>query len=227
MPKQKTSNLSPELAARLKQQPSEEVEFTPRSAQPLLPPEVARQRRRRGWRGKTCPPSVEIFAWLDEKYLADAKAGATDEDLVRWSGVALHTIVRWRRSRGIVRRPGQNGRCARALNLLGVEHGDVLHRCDDSPLGGLWEVPEYVLRHPLHYGELLRHLWFLYQRLGSTPRVLAEAFGIREQDVQTALALWEAFLAKNGKPCERCGISVVSADRYCSVFCWRIIEGEP
>ncbi len=221
------STLPPELVAKLKQMPTDDVDFVPRASQPEEPDKPApRHAKKRHWRGRIRPPSSETFPWLDDHFLEDAKAGASDDDLSRWSGLSKNTIVRWRRARGIKRAPKNDQRKALALNLFGTDHGDVLHRCDDSPIEGLWEVPEFVLRKPLAYGEMARHLWFLRAKLGSSVKMLAKSFGIRERDVESALALYDAFLEKNGRPCDRCGLMCLRTERYCSKECWDTAKKE-
>ncbi len=216
------NTLPPELRARLKQMPKSDVVFVPRTTQAASDLEpVPRHPNKRGWKGRKKPPSKDTFPWLDEHFLEDAKAGISDEELARQSGLSRYTIIRWRRERGITRSPSKNERKkTMALNLFGTDHGDVLHRCDDSPIQGTWQVPEYVLRVPLSYGELCRHLWFLNKKLESSPELLAQAFGIRPRDVETALTVYESFLDKNGRPCDLCGLLCIKTDRYCSKWCW-------
>jgi hypothetical protein len=209
---------------RLRKQAAASVVFTPKVSQGERKP-AARHANRKGWRMKTKPPSAKLFPWLDEHYLEDAKAGASDADLARWSGVSKAAIIRWRRSRGIRKRQGTR-EARRALNLLGTEQGDILHRSDDSPIEGLWEVPEYVLRIPLSYSETARHVYFLHHKLGTPVDGLASVVGIRQRDVETMLALYTAFLEKNGKECDRCGFPTVKTDRYCSKFCWDAAKEE-
>ena len=220
------STLRPELAARLKQLPEEDVTFVPRVEQPEEGPSPEPRHPNRVWRGKKRPPSSKTFPWLDEHFLEDARAGATDADLARWSGLSLATVVRWRRSRGIRKQKDVPRRAAPALNLLGVHHGDVLHRTEDSSVNGLWVGPEYVLRKPLKYGELCRHIHFLHGKLGSSTKLIASSLGIREQDVATALSVYDTFLEKNGRPCDWCGFPTLKTDRYCSKHCWDTAKKE-
>lgn len=219
------------LKARQRQLPQKDLLFVParrqRKSATTHSTGSVRHPKRRQYLGKLFAPVERSFAHLDAHFLEDAKAGASDADISRWSGVAKTTVIRWRRARGIKRTPSpRKKKVAYALNLFGTDHQDVLHRVQDSPIGGVWEIPEYVIRHPLNYGEMARHLYFLHHKLGSSVELLAKAFGVRERDVQTALDVYDAFLAVNGRPCDWCELPCLKHDRYCSTECWDAAKEE-
>jgi len=229
MDEEEKSTLTPEMRQMLRQMPNQEVDFVPRVAQPEHdPPIPARHPNRRAWhwQGKSRAPSTKTFPFLDEHFLEDLKAGARDEDITRWSGISLPTVIRWRRSHKIRSSKKSVQRKAVALNLFGTEHGDALHRCEDSPIRGKWEVPEYVIRKPLVYGELARCLWFLRSKLGVSSEYMAKALGIREMDVAFAMRVYDEFLSKNGHACGWCGILCSRSELYCSKECWRNAKEE-
>ena len=219
--------LTSQLRARRRQLPEDDIVFVPQRAQAEAPgkvmPRLSLPRKRETVQGTRARKSRSHgqFKHLDEHWLAETKAGASDADLARWSGVPKAVVIRWRRDRGIHRRvTKKRTKVAHALNLFGTDHEDVLHRTDDSPIAGVFDIPEYVIRNPLAYSETARHLWFLQKKLGSSNKLLSQAFGIRESDVKTALAMWENFLHAHGRPCDHCGVRCIKTDRYCSVECW-------
>jgi len=201
--------------------PSEpDVAFRPQRVQGDGKPEP-RHPNRRGWKGKVRPLSADTFPWLDKHFLELAQSGLPDEQISKQSGLNLATIIRWRRSRGVHRRTKPTlQQKAMALNLLGLPLRDVLHRVEDSIVEGSWSPPEFVLREPLRYLELAKHLWFLRTRLGSSFELLASAFGLKPADVETAVTLYDNHMQKNGRPCDQCGEPAPKTDRYCSQHCW-------
>lgn len=216
--------MTSQLRARQSRLPEPDMQFVPRRAQAespskQLPSLPLTQKRSRKPKLRT---SQKNFAHLDENWQEEMRAGASDDDLAKWSGVPKNAVTRWRRARGVHRRPTtkKERKVAFALDLFGTGHGDVLHRTEDSPIGGVFNVPEFVIRRPLDYGELVRHLWFLQHKLGSSTELLAKTFGLREEDVKAGLNLWDAFLEKNGRECDHCGLRCIKHDRYCSVECW-------
>ena len=88
---------------------------------------------------------------------------------------------------------------------MGAEYNTALHVTASARLGGLWEVPEFVLRRPLDYDAFARVAFFLSDDLAMTAEAVAEALGVRPRDVEAALELWAAHLERRGAPCETCG----------------------
>lgn len=134
-------------------------------------------------------------------YVRDAEAGVPDTTIARNAGVSAAAVRKWRRALGI--KPSVELARADAVDVFGSGTRDYAHRVAASPVRGMFEVPEYVLRHPLQYEALARHLYEMRRLLGSTDAELAAAFGIRESDVATCVLLWGAHLQRNGRSC--CG----------------------
>lgn len=134
-------------------------------------------------------------------FLRDVRAGVPDDLIAKSAGVPVRAVRRWRRQHGI--QAGIQDTVALAADVFGTGSRDTMHRSASSPIGGRFEVPEYVLRVPLQYEALARHLHALHDVLGSSAAELAAAFGIRDQDVETCLVLWQAHLERSGVPC--CG----------------------
>lgn len=182
---------------------------------------MAEREQTRLWRGKKRPRTQDTFPWLDKHFKDDARAGVPDKEISRQSGISVPMVIRWRRSRGIHRKDHTLGEETRAVavSLLGKHHGDVLHRVGDSAVGGRWTPPEYVLRRPLNYSELARHLYFLDIKMGTGYGELAGAFGIREDDVRVAIEVYEAYIEREGHECASCGLLIPKKDTYCSREC--------
>ncbi len=136
-----------------------------------------------------------------EPLLRDARAGVPDDLIAKTAGVSVRAVRRWRQRHGIKAAP--QDAAALAADVFGTGAVDTMHRSASSPIGGLFEVPEYVLRVPLQYEALARHLHALHDVLGSSAEELAAAFGLRRSDVETCLVLWQAHLERSGVPC--CG----------------------
>lgn len=164
---------------------------------------------------------VSSFALLDE-YLEEAKTGAPDEWLARATNVALTTVLEWRRERGIRREKEHKAveGVFWAVDMFGDREDSYLHRAETSPIAGRWEPPEFVLRRPLRYAELCRHLHYLTTRLGTGSQLLAEAFGFKETDIDLAVEIWDAHLRKKGAPCATCErLTDPIYGAYCSNAC--------
>ncbi len=147
----------------------------------------------------------ESYSRLDD-YIDEARAGAPDDWLSRKTSVAYHTVIRWRKARGLKRPRRQTidevGKWA--LDVFGDAYDAALHSTSSVVLDGLWEVPEYVLRVPLDYDALCRLIWELVvQKYGI--KEIAAAIGLKERDVEHALALQAAYLETRGVDCKKCG----------------------
>jgi hypothetical protein len=163
----------------------------------------------------------QAFADLDG-FADEARAGMPDEALARAAGVALTSVLAWRRARGIKRTSGHLRRRESQISALDAfgDHYDPGLHSTGSAMKGQWEIPQYVLRTPLRYDEMCRQLYFLHVELGSGAELLAKAFGFRERDVEMALAVEVAHLQKHGAPCARCGVPCDPRyGKYCSTRC--------
>ncbi len=116
--------------------------------------------------------------------------GATDEAIAGHVGVSLADVKRWRVRQGSPPGPNVGRALAEAMTLFG-EPGDVLHRAEESHVGGLFEIPQYVLRIPLEYRGFAKYVHLLATEHGIAAGELAASFGVREEDVRHAIILWE------------------------------------
>jgi hypothetical protein len=159
----------------------------------------------------------DLDAWLEE-----ANAGMPDENLARAANVSMTAVLEWRRARGVKRLRGHLRRREKelwAVDAFGDHYDAELHAVS-STLRGMWDLPEYMLRQPLNYDLLCRYLYFLHIELGCTPDALAEAFGIKERDVEMAIAVEVSHLSRVSVPCKTCGQSTDPAyGPYCSERC--------
>lgn len=180
--------------------------------------------RGRGRNRGRMPSLPEAYRFLDDHYAADLDAGVEDADIARSSGLPVSVVVRWRREHRGVRRaahPAKKAAALKALELLGHDHGDVMHRTDASPVDGRWEVPEYVLRRPLDYTAFVTACWALWRKVGMTPRRVAAALGVRVEDVNAALLLMSDRLRSRRRTCWLCDDPVMTPG-YCSALCERL-----
>lgn len=178
---------------------------TERTIKDILRPKARpKPPRPRPTRPKTRAESFkDLDLWLDE-----ATAGMPDEALARAANVSLTAVLEWRKERGVKRKKGRASR--READVWAVDafgDGYVHHEIHEtsSQLKGLWDLPEYVLRVPLDYDELSRALFFLHHEQGTAPDALAKAFGLRERDVEMAIAVETAHLQRVGIACKKCG----------------------
>lgn len=130
-----------------------------------------------------------------DPYLAEVRAGASDEAVARAAGVAEAQVARWRRSQHVGRPRGRPTSVMRttslAVELLGHPFDPVIADVRSSPLGGRFEAPEYVLRDGLEY-ELLVQFVEVLALSGYTDGEIATGIGIRQHDVVIARKLAEA-----------------------------------
>jgi hypothetical protein len=163
----------------------------------------------------------ESFKDLDGWY-EEAVAGMPDEALARAANVSMTAVLEWRKARGIKRKKGWERH--REINTWAIDaFGDgyvpEIHAAQ-SQLKGQWDLPEYVLRTPLDYDQLTRALFFLHFEQGTSPDTLAKAFGLRERDVEMAIAVETAHLQRVGVPCAACGrVCDPAYGKYCSTRC--------
>lgn len=171
-------------------------------------------------------PLVEALEILDA-YTDEAKAGMTTEALADKAGVSRVAVREWRRARGIPEPPlAAVLDNSRALGLLESDGRTALHYVRelglDEALGevGTWEPTEYVIHSPIEYTEFTRHIYFLHTRLGSDPITLARALGVRERDVELAIAIERRHLEQHGRTCRACAYPVDPRyGLFCSVTC--------
>lgn len=148
-----------------------------------------------------------------DAFIQDARAGVPDALIAKRAGLTARAVRRWRQERGIKAQAPDLG--AAAVNAFGLEPRDTMHRVEASAVGGCFDVPEYVLRIPLKYEALARHIHAMHDVLGSTAAELSAAVGIRESDVEACLALWQAHLERRGVQC--CG--ALHDPRFCCPRC--------
>jgi len=164
---------------------------------------------------------VESFKDLDAWH-EEAVAGMPDESLARAANVSMTAVLEWRKARKIKRKKGWERR--REAEVWAVDaFGDGFVpdvQATSSQLKGQWDLPEYVLRTALNYDELCRALFFLHFEQGTTPDALARAFGLRDRDVEMAIAVETAHLQRVGVPCHVCGrVCDPAYGKWCSTRC--------
>lgn len=130
-----------------------------------------------------------------------SRSGVPDEVISERSGVSTTSVAQWRRAKGIKKPRGYAGGAQGqryALQLLG-DSFEVPHAVKNT-FGGNWKVPEYLLRVPLSYTAFCR----LVHGLELSAAEVAEAIGVKEQDVLDARATWRRYLSIKGHVCKKC-----------------------
>ncbi len=167
--------------------PTTTVELPPFEPADELPPEK-KSRCRRG----PYLRAAEVDAKL-EPFVEDAHAGVPDSMLAQRSGLTTERVRQWRRRRGIQGRRGRpsaaEGRAYLVAPLLGERVPPVAQDVD-SPVGGRWRPPVYLLREPLRYDLFTACVVVLVEQF--TTAEISAAIGIAERDVFDAIALHEA-----------------------------------
>lgn len=187
-------------------------------------------RERKGQRNKPKPSRPkgqdESFRDLDG-FLEEAQAGMPDPALARAANVSETVVLLWRKARGIKRKRGHARRKemeAYAVDAFGDGYVPDIHAMR-SELKGVWDLPEFLLRVPLDYDQLTRHLYFLHVEMGSPIDTLAKAFGFRERDVEMAIAVELAHLERVSIACVICTKPTDPAyGKTCSVRCQHELE---
>jgi hypothetical protein len=166
-------------------------------------PVKRKQAKPRPTRPKTHAESFkDLDAWHEE-----AVAGMPDESLARAANVSMTAVLEWRKVRKIVRKKGWERRRETevwAIDAFGDGYVSEIQAAQ-SRVKGQWDLPEYVLRRALDYDEMSRALFFLHHEQGTGIDTLAKAFGLRERDVEMAIAVETAHLHEHGAPCVVCG----------------------
>ncbi|MBZ0121178.1 MAG: hypothetical protein K8H88_29555 [Sandaracinaceae bacterium] len=113
--------------------------------------------------------------------------------LAQRSGLTTERVRQWRRRRGIQGRRGRpsaaEGRAYLVAPLLGERVPPVAQEVD-SPVGGTWRPPVYLLREPLRYDLFAACVVALVEQF--TTAEISAAIGIAERDVFDAVVLHEA-----------------------------------
>lgn len=171
-------------------------------------------------------PLDEAMRILDS-LRAEAEAGMTTEALADKAGVSRLAVREWRRARGVPEPAFADVlENVRAVSLLPADNRSALHYVRelglatelDSPVP--WEPTEYVIHSPLNYTEFTRHVYFLHTRLGSDVQTLAQALGVRERDIELAIAIERRHLEQHGRTCRACAYPVDPRyGLFCSVTC--------
>ena len=158
---------------------------------------------------------------LDE-FLDEARAGMPDDALARAAGVSRTSVLEWRKLRGVARKKGHARRREMevwAADAFGDGYAPDVHAVD-SELRGQWDLPEFLLRQPLRYDLLSRMVHQLVVLGGATCDSIARAFGLRVRDVELALEVENAHLARVSASCVVCGRAVDPAyGQTCSTLC--------
>jgi hypothetical protein len=134
--------------------------------------------------------STAVDARLAE-FEGDARAGVPDTLIAGRAKLSPAVVRQWRRRHGIA---GHSGRPPGRLQLsFGVAalFGDgppAVEHLTRSPVGGTWEVPEYVLREPLDYNAFVDAVQSLV-RLGMDAAKIASGVGVCRRDVDHAVVL--------------------------------------
>lgn len=165
------------------------------------------------------PVRAAEFARL-EGFLEQALRGTPIETIAVLADARLATAVKWRQLRNI--KPGltPHQESVSALELFSREVKDHLHRCEESPVGGVFTPPQYVLRQPLEYAEFCRAAHALHTISGFDVATLSRALGVRATDVDFALKLWTHHLTTHGVPCASCGRTTEpERGAFCSRLC--------
>lgn len=124
-------------------------------------------------------------------FAADARAGVPDALIAGRARLTTSMVREWRRRHGIV---GHRGRPPRRVQMafgLASLFGDgppAVEHLTRSPLGGTWEVPEYVLREPLDYNAFVEAVQCLVST-GMDAAKIARGLGVCRRDVDHAIVL--------------------------------------
>lgn len=183
----------------------------------LDPPRPPRPRYKPSGQKTQAESFKDLDSWLEE-----AQAGMPDDSLARAANVSMTAVLEWRKVREIKRKRGWQARREAdiwAVDAFGDGYVSEIQRAQ-SQLKGQWDLPEYVLRVPLKYDYLCRAAYFLSSDLGMTSDEIAEAVGLRTRDVEMAIAVEAAHLARTSISCSKCGRACdPHYGEFCSVRC--------
>lgn len=137
-------------------------------------------------------PALEADAVLD-RYLLDARAGVADVLIAKKTGLPAEVVRYWRRRRCVRGRSGRTPLHLDAELFLRSIRGEPVDPVSHAVRGGRrgFEVPPYVLRIPLDYGELAAVVARLHAD-GLHVSRLSAALGIAETDLLVALTYFQA-----------------------------------
>ena len=127
---------------------------------------------------------------VDERvapYAEDLRAGAPDAWVGRSAGLTEHQVKAARYRLDITRAPGRQLTWRHWL-AVGAFGSPSVIMPTSSPVGGHWQLPEYVLRRPLEYRGLVRVVCAAMDA-GMGVAAIAAGLGLRERDVEAARLL--------------------------------------
>jgi hypothetical protein len=185
--------------------------------------QVLKERRRPRQKPKPSRPKAQDESFKDlDAFLEEARAGMPDEALARAANVSMAAVLLWRKARDLKRKKGWERR--KEMEIWAVDAFGDGYVSDiqalQSEVKGIWDLPEYVLRKPLEYDQLTRALYFLHVEMPMPIDSLASAFGLRERDVEMAIAIELAHLERVSRPCAVCGKPTDPAyGKTCSARC--------
>ena len=143
-------------------------------------------------RGSSGPRARRVDPRILDRFLPEARAGASDAAIAKSAGVKPDQVARWRRRNDVARTRGRPTRYARAasmaVELMGHPFEPVVAEVRTSILGGRFEPPQYILRDGLDY-DLFVELIDALAAAGYRDDELAVGLGVREVDVAIARLL--------------------------------------
>ncbi len=141
-------------------------------------------------------PAAEADVALD-RYELDARVGVADALIAKKARVNVETVRYWRRRKGITGRSGRTPRHLDAQLFLRAVCGEPASAVPHTTRGGRrgFEVPPYVLRVPLDYGDLAEVVSRLHGSGFHVAR-LSSAIGLAETDLLVALGYLQPGVAR-------------------------------
>lgn len=159
-----------------------------------------------------------------DAFVEEAGAGMLDEHLADLAKTSISAVREWRKTRRIpAPNPAQVLERMKAHVLVPGDPERAVHFLRErtgAATPGTWVPVQYVIRVPLEYSEFTRHVYHLHHHLGSDVATIARSLGVREKDVDLAIAAEAHHLRSCSKPCSTCGTAMDPAyGAYCSWAC--------
>lgn len=153
-----------------------------------------------------------------DRLAQEALGGADDQWLAAHANVTPQVVQAWKKKRKI---RVSRKEAVDALDPYLRGWKTVAHRLTKgSVVGGRFEIPQMLLREPIHYDSFCKAVHVLHRDLEWSPEEIGLALGFRTRDVEMALALENARLVKVGVPCRTCGVVIdPSLGAYCGERC--------
>ncbi len=175
---------------------AEALGLGPDDVRDLEPYQVGHEPAEAAPRGRqTSPGTYASRAEVDDKLersVLDAQVGVPDEWIGRRVGLSKDQVARWRKRKGIDRKPGRPSSevvaDAMAVDVFGRNPPPCVSRVD-SVVEGQWEPPRYLLRLQLDYTRFAECVSRLIDS-GLGPTEIAAGLGVRPRDVDHAARLW-------------------------------------